>query len=216
MKEVVTFIAGELLQTEILNLVDAKMFEEKCLGNVVLYPDLNRIEITEEYFLNPVSVKNLSYRLYEVFWMIHHSDRIVCYQGSDPSVYLQYAIAFAKYCMKPIKYLDEDLHEKPLALTMAIEMWFIFMAENISKTPLDINNIIVDLSGKKYQFNYSVFAMIDKLPIMNLDDVRNILTTVIGINGDFEIETSVLMTLCDDHGEVVRNLHIKRKENPAD
>ena len=116
--------------------------------------------------------------------------------------------------MKPIKYLDEDLHEKPLAMTMAIEMWFIFMAEAISKTLLDINNIIVDFSGKKYQFNYNVFAMIDKLTIMNLDDVRNILTTVIGINGDFEIETPTLVTLCD-HGEVVRNLHIKRKENPA-
>ena len=215
MKEVVTFIAGELLQTEILNLVDVKMFEEKCLGNIVLYPDLNRIDITEEYFLNPASVKDLSYLLYEVFWMIHHSDRVVCYQGSDPSVYLQYAIAFAEYCRKPIKYLDEDLHEKPLAMTMAIELWFVFMTENISKTSLDINNIIVDFSGKKYQFNYSVFAMTDKPAIMNLDDVRNILTTVIGINGDFEIETPTLVTLCD-HGEVVRNLHIKRKENPAD
>ena len=214
MKEVVTFIAGDLLYVEVYNLVDVKMFEEKGLGNIVLYPDLNRIDITEEYFLNPASVKDLSYRLYEVFWMIHHSDRVVCYQGSDPSVYLQYAIAFAEYCRKPIKYLDEELHEKPLAMTMAMEMWFVFMAENISKTPLDINNIIVDFSGKKYQFNYSVFAMIDKPTIMNLDDVRNILTTVIGINGDFEIETPVLVTLCD-HGEVVRNLHIKQKEDPA-
>lgn len=214
MKEVVTFIAGELLQTEILNLVDVKMFEEKCLGNIVLYPDLNRIDITEEYFLNPASVKDLSYRLYEAFWMIHHSDRIVCYQGSDPSVYLQHAIAFAEYCRKPIKYLDEDLHEKPLAMTMAMEMWFVFMAEAISKTLLDINNIIVDFSGKKYQFNYNVFAMIDKSAILSLDDVRNILTTVIGITGDFEIETPVLATICD-HGEVVRNLHIKQKEDPA-
>ena len=78
MKEVVTFIAADLLYTEVFNLVDVKMFEEKCLGNIVLYPDLNRIDITEEYFLNPASVKDLSYRLYEVFWMIHHSDRIVC------------------------------------------------------------------------------------------------------------------------------------------
>lgn len=215
MKEVVTFIAADLLYTEVLNLVDVKMFEKKCLGNIVLYPELNCIDITEEYFLNPASVKDLSYRLYEAFWMIHHSDRVVCYQGSDPSVYLQYAIAFAEYCRKPIKYLDEDLHEKPLAMTMAIELWFVFMTEDISKTSLDINNIIVDFSGKKYQFNYNVFAMIDKPAIMNLDDVRNILTTVIGINGDFEIETPVLVTLCD-HGEVVRNLHIKRKENPAD
>ena len=215
MKEVVTFIAADLLYTEVFNLVDVKMFEEKCLGNVVLSPDLNRIDITEEYFLNPVSVENLRYRMYEAFWMIHHSDRVVCYQGSGPSVYLQYAIAFANYCRKPIKYLDEELHEKPLAMTMAIEMWFIFMAENISKTPINIDAIVVDFSGKKFQFNYSVFAMIDKLPIMNLDDVRNILTTVIGINGDFEIETPTLVTLCD-HGEVVRNLHIKRKENPAD
>lgn len=214
MKEVVTFIAADLLYTEVFNLVDVKMFEEKCLGNVVLSPDLNRIDITEEYFLNSVSVENLRYRMYEAFWMIHHSDRVVCYQGSGPSVYLQYAIAFANYCRKPIKYLDEELHEKPLAMTMAMEMWFVFMTEAISRTPINIDSIIVDFSGKKYQFNYNVFAMIDKLTIMNLDDVRNILTTVIGINGDFEIETPTLVTLCD-HGEVVRNLHIKRKENPA-
>lgn len=214
MKEVVTFIAADLLYTEVFNLVDVKMFEEKCLGNVVLSPDLNRIDITEEYFLNPVSVENLRYRMYEAFWMIHHSDRVVCYQGSDPSVYLQYAIAFADYCRKPIKYLDEELYEKPLAMTMAMEMWFVFMTEAISRTPIDIHTVEVKFSKSSYQFNYNVFKMINKPAILSLDDVRNILTTVIGINGDFEIETPVLATICD-HGEVVRNLHIKRKENPA-
>lgn len=214
MKEVVTYIASDLENTEVFNLVDVKMFEEKCSGNVVLYPKLNSIVITEEYFLNPVSVENLRYRLYEAFWMIYHSDRIVCYQGSDPSVYLQYAISFANYCRKPIKYLDEKLHEKPLAMTMAMEMWFVFMTEAISRTPINIDSIIVDFSGKKYQFNYNVFAMIDKSAILSLDNVRDILTTVIGINGDFEIETPTLVTLCD-HGEVVRNLHIKQKEDPA-
>lgn len=214
MKEVVTFIATDLLYTEVFNLVDVKMFEEKCLGNVVLSPDLNRIDITEEYFLNSVSVENLRYRMYEAFWMIHHSDRVVCYQGSDPSVYLQYAIAFANYCRKPIKYLDEELHEKPLAMTMAMEMWFVFMTEAISRTPIDIHTVEVKFSKSSYQFNYNVFKMINKPAILSLDDVRNILTTVIGITGDFEIETPVLATLCD-HGEVVRNLHIKQKENPA-
>ena len=73
MKEVVTYIASDLENTEVFNLVDVKMFEEKCLGNVVLSPDLNRIDITEEYFLNPVSVENLRYRLYEAFWMLRRS-----------------------------------------------------------------------------------------------------------------------------------------------